>query len=434
MKNKILFLIIIMILILTTTVYAIDVKNDGVNALFENVDYNKSDSIRVYVDSKQIYFDVNPQIVNGRTLVPMRAIFEAIGLTVDWDNYSQAATGTNGDNSIVITIGSNNAIVNGKEKILDVPASIIGSRTMVPLRVLSENMGYNVVWVGDSNLILMSKNNVVEWRYEGYESIEPYKEYEALYVNGVKSNETRYNGKYHDVVVEWRNGGYESAEPYKEYEIKYIDGVKTSETRYTGNTRPLEIKYKEVSYKWEYPYGWLTWEYTLNISEDAVKIYKSIDRRYISGYSYYVTQEADDEYMKALANVFVNTAKDEGYSEWDVINLAVSFVQGLEYVSDKIGTGYDEYPKFPLETLYDKGGDCEDTSILLASLLRELGYGTVLVMTDDHMGVGIKTDEQANFQYLGMNFYYIETTYPGWDIGELPPELDGVAITILPVN
>jgi hypothetical protein len=121
-------------------------------------------------------------------------------------------------------------------------------------------------------------------------------------------------------------------------------------------------------------------------------------------------------------------------SDWEMIELAIAFVQGLDYVPDDIGTGYDEYPKFPLETLYDQGGDCEDSSILLASLLRELGYGTVLVMTEDHMGVGVKASEPANFTYMNMDFYYIETTAPGWGIGELPEELNGVNISILPVN
>lgn len=398
------------------------------------IDYNKSSVIRVILDGKLLNFDVKPQIINGRTLVPMRTIFEALGLSVEWENATQTAKGTDSENSIAFIIGSNKAIVNNEEKILDVPASIIEDRTMIPLRFLSENMGNNVVWVGESNLILISKSDIIEWRYGGYEIVEPYKEYEVKYINGIETGENRYNGKKHDVKIEWKNAGYESIKPYKEYEIKYVEGIKTSETRYTGKTKPQEVQYKEIDYTWEYPYGLLTWSYSLRIPVEAVNIYKSIDRKYISGYSYYVTHEEDDEYMNALANVFVNTINEEGYSEWDLINLAVSFVQSLKYVPDKIGTGYDEYPKFPLETLYDQGGDCEDSSILLASLLRELGYGTVLVVTEDHMGVGIKTSDSGNFQFVGTDFYYIETTSPGWEIGELPQYLEGEKITILPVN
>ena len=156
----------------------------------------------------------------------------------------------------------------------------------------------------------------------------------------------------------------------------------------------------------------------MNISVEAVNIYRNIDRKYIYDYSFYVTHSEDDEYMNSLANVFVETSEREGMSDWEMIELATAFVQGLDYVPDDIGTGYDEYPKFPLETLYDQGGDCEDSSILLASLLRELGYGTVLVTTVDHMGVGVKASETANFTYMNMDFHYIETTAPGWGIGK----------------
>lgn len=235
MKKKVLFLTLLLVFMFASNTYAINVSMDGDQIVFESIDYQNSKDIRVVVEETQIQFDVNPQIINGRTLVPMRAIFEAIGLTVNWDNSTQTASGSNDENSIAFTIGKNKAIVNDQEKGLDVPASIINSRTMVPLRFLSENMGYNVVWVGESNLILMSKNNIVEWRYGGYETIEPFKEYEVKYVNGARVTETRYNGKNHNALIEWRFGGHETIYPYKEYEIKYMNGVKTFETRYTGN-------------------------------------------------------------------------------------------------------------------------------------------------------------------------------------------------------
>lgn len=182
---------------LTPTAEAAD--KVAAKSIFENIDYQKSTDIRVIIEGKQIVFDVNPQIINGRTLVPMRIIFESFGMAVDWDGITRTATGKRGNDSIAFTIGSNKAVVNGEEKLLDVPASIIGERTMIPLRFLSENLGYKVVWIGDSNLILISRADIIEWRYGGFESILPYKEYEHQYINGVKTAETRYNGKNHEV-------------------------------------------------------------------------------------------------------------------------------------------------------------------------------------------------------------------------------------------
>lgn len=169
--------------------------------LFENIDYQKSANIRVIIDGKLLVFDVNPQLVDGRTLVPMRNIFEALGLKVNWDAVTETAIGTNADNTFLFVIGSNKVMVNNQEKSLDVPASIIDGRTMIPLRFLSENMGYHVVWIESSNLILIGKSDIIEWRYEGFEEIPPYKEFEYKYVNGVKGIETRYTGKNHEVKI-----------------------------------------------------------------------------------------------------------------------------------------------------------------------------------------------------------------------------------------
>jgi hypothetical protein len=67
----------------------------------------------------------------------------------------------------------------------------------------------------------------------------------------------------------------------------------------------------------------------------------------------------------------------------------------LEYTSDLVTEGYDEYPRYPIETLVDKGGDCEDTAILAASIIRGMGYGVVLLVfpktadSPGHCAVGV---------------------------------------------
>lgn len=167
--------------------------------LFDNIDYNRGNEIRVILEGKQLDFDVAPQILNGRVLVPMRKIFESFGLTVTWDNTLRAARGSSPSMDILFTIGSSKAIINGIEYNLDVPAQIIGGSTMLPLRFLSENMDYNVVWNGDAQLILLSQFPIVEWIYAGFEGSKPYKEYEKKHINGVKTEEVRYTGKNHEV-------------------------------------------------------------------------------------------------------------------------------------------------------------------------------------------------------------------------------------------
>lgn len=167
--------------------------------MFDGIDYRRTEDIRVIIDGRQIEFDVSPRITGGRTLVPMRAIFEALGLDVSWDDSTRVVTGVGEGLSIQFFIGSNRALVNGAEQILDVPAMIIDNRTFVPLRFLSETIGYNVVWIEDSQLILLSKGPIIEWRYGGFEAAEPYKEYENKYINGVASTEYRYTGTLKEV-------------------------------------------------------------------------------------------------------------------------------------------------------------------------------------------------------------------------------------------
>jgi peptidoglycan/xylan/chitin deacetylase (PgdA/CDA1 family) len=115
----------------------------------------------IYVNDKKIDFDVPPKIVNGRTLVPMRAIFEALGAEISWDANTQTVYGSFIERSVEYRIGSLTALVNEAEAertvTLDVPGQIIGGRTMVPLRSISESLGMYVDWHEDVRAITVSK-------------------------------------------------------------------------------------------------------------------------------------------------------------------------------------------------------------------------------------------------------------------------------------
>ena len=105
-------------------------------------------AVSLYVDTDLIQTDVPPTIVDGRTLVPMRAIFEALGAEVDWDGETRTATGTLGEHTVSIQVGAKTALVDGQTRTLDVPAQIIQNRTMVPARFISEALGCTVAWDG----------------------------------------------------------------------------------------------------------------------------------------------------------------------------------------------------------------------------------------------------------------------------------------------
>ena len=114
------------------------------------------ENVSVYIDGTKIEFDVQPQIINGRTLVPMRKIFEELGAVVDWDNSTQTAIGTKGSTTIKISINDYTLYKNGIPNVLDVPAQLIGSRTLVPIRAISESFGCNVEWKQETQSVLIN--------------------------------------------------------------------------------------------------------------------------------------------------------------------------------------------------------------------------------------------------------------------------------------
>lgn len=207
----------------------------ALSVIFENIDYNKSKTIRIIIEGNQIEFDVEPRIVNGRTMVPMRSIFEAFGLFVQWDELSKTAYAIGTDTDISFTLGSGTAVVNDEMKVLDAPAISIDGSTMIPLRFLSENLGYHVVWIGRSNLILISKSDIVEWRFEGHEYAFPYYEYEVKYINGVKTAEKRYTGNQWIPTAQ----NEQINNPNVEFDLKYTLYQRTFTYFLTGTYAPI---------------------------------------------------------------------------------------------------------------------------------------------------------------------------------------------------
>ena len=112
--------------------------------------------IGVTVNGQRVCFDTQPRIENGRTLVPLRAIFEALGATVNWDAATQTVTAQRGDTQIKMSIGQSSFFVNGAAKTLEAAPAIYGSRTLVPVRAIAESFGCNVDWTQQTRLVTVT--------------------------------------------------------------------------------------------------------------------------------------------------------------------------------------------------------------------------------------------------------------------------------------
>jgi hypothetical protein len=206
--------------------------------------------------------------------------------------------------------------------------------------------------------------------------------------------------------------------------------------------REAPVQDTNISRDFAWEYGFNEWTWVLDINQADYDYYKTLPRPPTRNYSVYVTHPSDDKYINNLIEKIRQAGQKKGYSEYEILSLAVAFVQSLDYTSDNETTGFDEYPRYPIETLVDGGGDCEDTAILAASLIKSMGYGVILLRIDNlpdnnsHMAVGVKCNNDfpgTYWQYEGDKYFYLETTASGWQIGQLPEAYRGKTARIFPM-
>jgi len=113
--------------------------------------------IGVYIDGVEVDFpDIKPYISNDRTLVPIRFISEQLGASVNWNNDNGTVVISKDDDNIKLAIGSTEIVRNGISSTIDVAPVITNSRTMVPLRFVSEQLGAVVDWDVVKNSVLIA--------------------------------------------------------------------------------------------------------------------------------------------------------------------------------------------------------------------------------------------------------------------------------------
>lgn len=120
-----------------------------------------------------------------------------------------------------------------------------------------------------------------------------------------------------------------------------------------------------------------------------------------------------------------------GMNRFEEATAVLAFAQSITYSSDLETTGEAEYWRYPVETMFEQTGDCEDLSILAAAILRALGHHVLPLVTTDHAAIGIAAPPGLPGTYVsheGSWYYYCESTAEGLRIGELP---DGVDVTEL---
>jgi hypothetical protein len=184
------------------------------------------------------------------------------------------------------------------------------------------------------------------------------------------------------------------------------------------------------SFEWNY--GLKNYQYEMYIDSDIYYEFKSLDHDlsdeydWPDGYARFTTP--DEQYVINLANDLNSIAVSEGFTDLETANFILSFVQTIDYKVDNYTNyqGIQEYPKYPIEMLWDGQGDCEDSSALYASLMEALGYDAVLLLflgdIEGHAAIGVSVPGATgkSYRYSGMDYYYAETTDTGPSIGNDP--------------
>ena len=123
--------------------------------------FAEPDNISVVVDGTYLSFDQPPVMQSDRVLVPLRAIFEALDATVEWNDETQTVTSTKGSTTVSMQINNTQYSVNTEQKTMDVPPLLLNSRTLIPVRAVAESFGCNVDWdESTQTVIIKSKINI----------------------------------------------------------------------------------------------------------------------------------------------------------------------------------------------------------------------------------------------------------------------------------
>lgn len=134
-------------------------------------------NISVELNGQTLSFDVPPTMDNNRVLVPMRAIFEALGAKVSWDGATNTVSAEKDGKKIYLSIGQKLASVSGEIVTLDVPAKIVNSRTLVPIRFVSESLGAKVDWDNSARKVIIRSGAVAalegSLKISGSTSVQP---------------------------------------------------------------------------------------------------------------------------------------------------------------------------------------------------------------------------------------------------------------------
>lgn len=352
-------------------------------------------STEYLVDGQAGYMDVAPFIQDGRTFVPVRYAAAVMGVPEENIAFNNGLiTLTEGSKVVELRSGSNLMTVNGVNIKMDVNVLIVEGRTMLPVRWVGLALGADVAWDGSSRTVTIAESGYYPGGIKSSAKMPP-----VTYTPS-ETEKKDYNWAYSGKYYTWR----------VEIPVKLLD--------YDREINKLVDGFYDSN-------GYEQQRILSMVSGDEKEIILSLTTS--GNYAAWSEEDANYQYAGLLAEMLAEQAVRDGYDYWQTAEFVQSFVGGaIPYV-------FTEKPLLPAETLVDSG-DCKDKSILMAAILRNMGYKVALLFfpppagqTVGHMAVGIafSGDQLPRGRQLsyytsgGTKYYFAETTQPNWRLGEI---------------
>lgn len=354
--------------------------------------------VKIFVNNQELKSDVPPQVINDRVMVPVRFIAEALGISPEnilWDDRNKFVTLVRPNKVVGLGVYYYWILVNGNTiEITDrTPPIMINDRVYIPLRLVAEVFGCDVNWNNDTQTVNIKQSSI----NNDSEKLSP------LIYNWTFEN------KFYTITLKDINNHKNLYKPENALAILH---------QYKLKAHPLlQQRYPDLQGP---VFQWM---------EKTIKNY---------------TEDKDNkEIISALALTLKDIASKNGISEdKKLAQFVISFCQYVPYKKDsppfQFLIEFDEYPKYPIETLLENAGDCEDKAMLSAVLLRELGYETALVLFPGHMAIGVGLTETISpddnyYLFDNIKYLYTEISNNDWPIGVIPNELKNKPHLLFPL-
>ena len=159
----------------------------------------------------------------------------------------------------------------------------------------------------------------------------------------------------------------------------------------------------------------------LGLDRSFNSLRSELQTQYVWDRIYTIVYERSFPQMKTISEGFNTVFRNENLNSKDKVLFLITFVQNMKY--DRPGGELDLFA--PVESIAKRFGDCDTKTILLYTLLERLGIDCAMMWSEKykHAMLGVHVAATGEYKVTnGKKYYFLETTYPGWQVGDLPPE------------